>query len=135
MKQKEKQQAGKLELNEPYSETQVMAAWDDYRKFLKKHGNHNLASIIGAEMPILRGDILSIEMPTDTMKLELERAKGPLLAYIRKRIKNTNLDLHIEVNETSEKKYVFTTREKFDKLKEINPLLEKLRKTFDLDVS
>ena len=32
------------------------------------------------------------------------------------------------------KRYAYTPREKFDKLKEKNPLIEKLRKEFDLDV-
>ncbi len=122
--------------NEEYTETQVLAAWDDYAKHIKKRGNHNLASIIGAKMPVLKENhILFIEMPTATMKLELERAQGPLIGYIRKHIKNDLLELTIEMNETAAKNYVFTTREKFEKLNEKNPLLEKLRKTFDLDIS
>lgn len=134
-KQKAEQRNSKLENNEPFTETQVLAAWDDYAKYLKRHGNHNLASILGAEMPVLKEKTLFIEMPTETMKLELERAQSGLMAYIRKQVKNDKIALNIEVNETAAKKYVFTTREKFEKLKEKNPLLEKLRKTFDLDVS
>lgn len=121
--------------NEVYTETQVLAAWDDYAKHLKKHGNHNLASILGADLPSLKEQTLHVEMPTETMKLELQRAQGALLNFIRKKIKNNQIDLMIEVNEAAEKKYAFTAREKFEKLKEKNPLLEKLRKTFDLDVN
>ncbi|HET8838890.1 MAG TPA: DNA polymerase III subunit gamma/tau [Flavobacteriaceae bacterium] len=134
-KQKAELRDSKPESNEPFTETQVLAAWDDYAKYLKRHGNHNLASILGAEMPVLKDKTLFIEMPTETMKLELERAQSGLMAYIRKQVKNDKIALNIEVNETAAKKYVFTTREKFEKLKEKNPLLEKLRKTFDLDVS
>ncbi|HET8808985.1 MAG TPA: DNA polymerase III subunit gamma/tau [Flavobacteriaceae bacterium] len=132
-KQKEKQPISEIR-NEPYTETQVLAAWDDYAKHVKAHGNHNLASIIGADLPTLKGDKIHLEMPTETMKLELQRAQGTLLGFIRKKIKNNNLELEIQVNEKAEKKYVFTAREKYEKLKEKNPLLEKLRRTFDLDV-
>jgi DNA polymerase-3 subunit gamma/tau len=38
------------------------------------------------------------------------------------------------VNETSAKRYAYTDREKFEKLKEVNPLIDKLRTEFDLEV-
>ena len=68
------------------------------------------------------------------MKVELERAKGPVIKYLRKRLNNSYVDLEIDVNEAVAKKYAFTGREKFDKMAEKNPMLEKLRKTFDLDI-
>lgn len=133
-KQKEKHETFTSNANEPFTQTQIQAAWDEYSKHLKKHGNHNLASIIGAETPTLDKNKIHVEMPTETMKLELERAQGKLMGFIKKRIKNDQIELEIDVNEKAEKKYVFTARDKYEKLKEKNPLLEKLRKTFDLDV-
>ena len=38
------------------------------------------------------------------------------------------------LNETVEKKFAYTPQEKFNKMKEMNPLLEKLRQTFELDL-
>lgn len=133
-KQKEQQQDTRVALNEPFTENQVLAAWDDYAKHLKKHGNHNLASIINADLPRVIENKIHVEMPTETMKLELRRAQNQLMKHIRKTVKNDHVELQIEVNEKAEKKYVFTPRDKYEKLKEKNPLLEKLRKTFDLDV-
>ncbi len=49
-------------------------------------------------------------------------------------MKNFEIDLNISVNETAEKQYAYTPQEKYEKLKEKNPLIEKLRKEFDLDV-
>lgn len=133
-KQKEQQQDTRVALNEPYTENQILAAWDAYAKHLKKHGNHNLASIIGADLPQVKENKIHVVMPTETMKLELRRAQNQLMKHIRKTVKNDHVELQIEVNEKAEKKYVFTPRDKYEKLKEKNPLLEKLRKTFDLDV-
>jgi DNA polymerase-3 subunit gamma/tau len=47
-----------------------------------------------------------------------------------------NFDLHldIKVNEEIAKKYAFTPQEKYEKLKEKNPNIELLRKTFGLDI-
>ena len=44
------------------------------------------------------------------------------------------IDLQIEVNESEVKRYAYTPREKYDKLNEINPNLDSLRKEFDLDI-
>ena len=68
------------------------------------------------------------------MRIELQKSQGELLKFIKRKIKNTSIQLEIDVNEQVQKKYAFTTREKFEKLKEKNPLIDKLRTTFDLDI-
>ncbi|HET8754027.1 MAG TPA: DNA polymerase III subunit gamma/tau, partial [Salinimicrobium sp.] len=57
-----------------------------------------------------------------------------LMAFLKEKLQNTEISLKIEVNELAAKKYVYTSREKYEKLKEKNPLIEKLRTTFDLDI-
>ena len=42
--------------------------------------------------------------------------------------------LSIEVNEAEVKRYAYTPKEKYEKLIEKNPLLDKLRKEFDLEI-
>jgi len=49
-------------------------------------------------------------------------------------LNNHAIALHIEVNETQEKKYVFTPMEKYEQFKAINPVIEKIRKEFKLDL-
>ncbi|WP_121666679.1 DNA polymerase III subunit gamma/tau [Mesonia aquimarina] len=132
--QAKKVMASKVELDEDFTETQVLAAWNEHITKLKKRGAKILASILETDTPTINGKVLQIELPNSTMKVELNRAKGPLLNYIRKQVKNSFIELEITVNEEVSKKYAFTTREKFEKLKEKNPLIDKLRSTFDLDI-
>lgn len=73
-------------------------------------------------------------MPTETMKVELLRGQNQLMGYIRKNLKNDYIQLEITVNEKAEKKFIFTPREKYEKLREKNPLIDQLRRTFDLDL-
>jgi hypothetical protein len=47
---------------------------------------------------------------------------------------NHDIDIEIVVNETMDSKRAFTPQDKFNRLKELNPNLELLRKAFDLDV-
>ena len=119
---------------EEFNETQLHAAWDEYIHRLKNKGEKILASIMETDMPKLEGLKISLELPAETMKRDLERGQNPLMAYLKKRLKNSLISLEIEVNESTAKKYAFTNIEKYNKLKEKNPLIEKLRSTFDLDI-
>ncbi len=84
--------------------------------------------------PILKGTIIELELPNESTKEEFLMGSNELLGYLRGKLHNHDITIEVVVNETTEKKYAFTPQEKFDKLKEINPNIELLRKLFDLDV-
>jgi len=118
-----------------FTETQLQAAWDDYVHKLKKRGEKILASILETDLPTLKNkNEIHIELPAESMKIDLERGQHKLMGFLKTRLKNTTISLVIDVNESTAKKFVFTPIEKYNKLKEKNPLLDKLRTTFDLDV-
>ncbi|MCL6218568.1 DNA polymerase III subunit gamma/tau [Zunongwangia pacifica] len=118
-----------------FTETQLQAAWDDYVHKLKKRGEKILASILETDLPTLKNENeIHIELPAESMKIDLERGQHKLMGFLKTRLKNTTISLVIDVNESTAKKFVFTPIEKYNKLKEKNPLLDKLRTTFDLDV-
>ncbi|MCB0389528.1 MAG: DNA polymerase III subunit gamma/tau, partial [Winogradskyella sp.] len=75
-----------------------------------------------------------LEFPNATNKVEVERQQYDLMMFLKKSLNNYELQLSIDVNEEMEKQYAYTTREKYEKLLEKNPMIETLRKTFDLDI-
>ncbi len=117
-----------------FTESDFIKVWNAYIEKLRKNGKHNIASILSIDVPKVKGTTAHLEFPTETNKLELERQQHDLLGYIRKALNNFDIKLEITVNEVMEKKYAYTTLEKFEKLKEKNPNIDLLRKTFDLDV-
>jgi DNA polymerase-3 subunit gamma/tau len=86
------------------------------------------------DIPKVKGTTVYLEYPNETNKLELERQQYDLMLYLRKSLNNYDINLSITVNEIMEKKYAYTPLEKFEKLKEKNPNIDILRKTFDLDI-
>ena len=68
------------------------------------------------------------------MKSQLEKGKHPLLVFLREKLNNYGISIKIIVNEKVEKKFAYTPQEKYEKLKEKNPLMEKLKNTFGLDL-
>lgn len=117
-----------------FSEENMQAAWIEYTTNVESDGKFNLLSHLTMGVPRLDGSIIHLEFPNHTIKTEVERAKYELLGFLREKLQNYDIDLDITVNEIAEKKYAYTTREKFEKMKEINPMIEKLRKEFDLDI-
>lgn len=119
---------------EPFTETDLVVAWNEFVAILHKDGKHNLASILSIDIPKVKGTVVHLEYPNATNKIELERNQYDLMLYIRKKLSNYDISLSITVNEEREKQYAYTTLEKFEKLKEKNPNIGILRKTFDLDI-
>lgn len=119
---------------EAFSEEEMRRVWAEYAKKVESDGQFNLLSHLTMGVPKLEGTLIHLEFPNSTIKVEVERAKHELLGYLRTALNNHDIDLSIEVNETAVKRYAYTPREKFEKLLEANPLLEELRKEFDLEI-
>ena len=117
-----------------FTEQQLIDTWNKYVKIIEDKGQRNLASILSIDTPKLKGTTIHLEFPNETNKVEVERQQYNLLAFIRKTLNNFDINLSITVNEVLEKKYAYTTQDKFEKLKTKNPNIETLRKTFGLDI-
>ena len=119
---------------EPFTEKELINVWNTYIEKLRQDGKHNLASILAIDTPKIKDNTIHLEFPNETNKVEVERQQYDLLAYIRKTLSNFDISLSITINDVMEKKYAYTAADKFEKLKEKNPNIDLLRKTFDLDV-
>ena len=119
---------------EEFTEEQFLKAWKVYIKSLHDKGEKIMASILEMDTPKLDGTSIGLVFPNETLKIELERAQFPLMEYLRKTLKNFDISLNITVNEEIAKQYAFTPIEKYQKLKEKNPNIELLKRTFGLDI-
>ena len=119
---------------EPFTEVAMQTAWQEYINQLINKGERIIASNLGADTPILNGTSIQLQFPNETMKVEVERAQGPLLDFLKRTLNNYDIDLDIRVNEEAQRKYAYTPQEKYDKLKDHNPDIDILKKVFDLEL-
>lgn len=118
-----------------FDEKDLVKEWNAFITKIEKQGQYNFASILRIDIPKLRDEnTIILEFPNQTNKVEVERSKNDLLIYLRKQLNNYSINLEISVNEDLEKQFVYTPREKFEKMNEKNPNMKLLRKTFDLDI-
>ncbi|MDC6367008.1 MULTISPECIES: DNA polymerase III subunit gamma/tau [Flavobacteriaceae] len=118
----------------PFTEEDMQQHWNDFVNQLDKRGRKILASNLQTDVPKLKNEnTIWIELPNTSMKKEVEREQSLILNYVKEKLNNYSITLHITVNEETAKKFAFTPEEKYQKLKEKNPAIELLRKEFDLD--
>lgn len=121
--------------SDAFTQERMIEVWNEYVEKLDRKGEKIMWSLLSTDVPKLKDEtIICLEMPNETMRIEIERAQYPLLEFVRKELNNYDVSLEIDVNELSVKKYAFTSRDKYEKLKEINPLVERLRRDFDLEI-
>lgn len=119
---------------EPFSETDMLLQWNKYAQKLEDKGQMILHSLMLINPPKLEGFTIVHELPNEGTKIEFERALNMILGYLRGMLHNHDIEIEIVVNEKMDMKKAFTPEEKYNRLKELNPDLEVLRRTFDLDI-
>ena len=119
---------------EKFSEADMQAHWNDFVQHLEDKGRKILASNLQTDVPKLKDQqTIWIELPNSTMKKEVEREQSLMMDYLKQKLNNHSISLHITVNEEVAKKFAFTPEEKYEKLREKNPAIDMLRQEFDLD--
>ncbi len=120
---------------EPFTQEKLQAFWKKYHRKLQDKGEKNTASILAIDTPVLKeGFKIQFTLPSKLMEEQLKEACPKLLKYLRKSLNNNEIHLEMLVKESLKKKFAYTPQEKYNKLKEKNPMIEKLKETFQLDL-
>ena len=118
-----------------FTEEELHKHWAEFVESIDQKGQKILASNLNTDIPKLKEDFkIHIELPNGTMKKEIEREQFELMEYLRAKLNNHFIQLIISVNEATAKKFAFTPEEKYEKLREKNPVIDLLRTEFDLDL-
>jgi len=119
----------------PFTESELQTAWKDFQKFLIKKGEKSIASILATDIPTLQENFhIQFILPNKLMEDQLKQVKPKLIKFIRESLNNYGISLNIVVNETIQKKFAYTPKEKYNKLLEKNAFLKDLKDTFQLDL-
>ena len=119
---------------EDFTETDMLLLWNKYAQRLSDTGKKLMSTYMLMNEPQLSGTTITLELPNESTKEEFLSGCVELLGYLRGKLHNHDIVIDVKVNETVEKKYAFTPDDKYERLKNINPAIDLLRKTFDLDV-
>jgi len=119
---------------EAFTETEMLLQWSKYAQRLSDKGHKIMESLLLINDPKLEGTTIIHELPNEGSKIDFETEKYELLGYLRGKLHNHDIMIEVVVNEQVENKFAFTALDKYNRLNELNPNLELLKKTFDLDI-
>lgn len=118
-----------------FTEEILQKFWKDYVTSLISKGEQSMASILATDIPKLEKDFkITFTVPNKLMEDQFRKGKPKLINFLREKLNNYGIQILVVLNETVEKKFAYTPLEKYNKMKEINPLLAKLRNAFELDM-
>lgn len=121
--------------NDDFEVERLQELWNKFVDKIEAQGQRILASNLNSDTPVLKDrTTISIQLANDTMKKEVEREKYDLMEYLKKELNSYFITLEITVNEEAVKKFAFTPEEKYQKLREKNPVIDLLRQEFDLSI-
>jgi DNA polymerase-3 subunit gamma/tau len=119
---------------ESFTIAQFQKIWGEYVGLLIKNNKHIVHALLSENTPILKDTEIHLTFYNETMKNDLLYEKLDLMNFIRKKLKNYDIELIIHVDEQQEQKFVYTSQEKYEFLANKNTTLAVLKKEFNLDL-
>ena len=111
----------------------VLELWDEYIQIQEDKGRYNIASILRISTPTLKENHIHYKVSNNTSALEIDLEKHQLVQFLRNRLK-AKIELVLTTDKTIDKKLTYTNKDKYNLLKEKNPLIEELKNTFKLSI-
>ena len=105
----------------------------EYIEQLKKEGKLNLISILRMNPVKLDNNNVIFTVANELNRVEINLEKEKLLSFICNKLNNFKIAVQVNISEIKKEKIIFTQKEKYQHLLEINPTVETLRKKFDLE--
>ena len=112
-----------------------LSKWNFFAEKLKADNKITLYTIMTASTPTLNGVTIEVEVENAVQSEQLKLGKIDILNYLRVELRNFSLDLHVVMVEKTKDRKPYTAQEKYQAMVAKNPMLEELRKTFDLGLS
>ena len=124
-------QTSATDLRTNFSQDQLQKAWDEYANTIEK--KVYLKNIMSNSKPqLLNNFYFEVGVHNPGMQEELINNAIDILAVLRQKLQNTHIQMRVRIMESNEKHLAYTSAEKYQHMLEINPLIDKLRKDFDL---
>ncbi|MFL2610432.1 MAG: DNA polymerase III subunit gamma/tau [Flavobacteriaceae bacterium] len=111
----------------------VLELWDEYIQIQEDKGRYNIASILRISTPTLKENHIHYKVSNNTSALEIDLEKHQLVQFLRNRLK-AKIELVLTTDKTIDKKLTYTNKDKYNLLKEKNPLIEELKNIFKLSI-
>jgi DNA polymerase-3 subunit gamma/tau len=122
-------------LMEPFEENDLLQTWHTLAENYRHAGRKNIYITLQKRTPLLtQPAVVEFELDNYAQQKEFEEEMHELLGFMRKSLRNDTISLKLKVRDASmPKEEAYTSAEKFRKMAETYPLLDKLQQRFDIE--
>ncbi len=118
-----------------FTQEQLNNAWGKFAEVMKSKKKANLYSMMQNNKPVITSTAeIKFTVPNKVLEEQLNEEKIDMMRFLRQELKNTTVQLKIVVAENIEGVKLYTTSDKYKRLVEKNPAIQKLKQSFDLDI-
>ncbi len=119
-----------------FSQEVLLQVWSEFAQESLKKDLINLSTLINSNLPtLLPNYLIEISLENGLQESLLQQSKVELVNFLRKRLNNFHIQITANKKEIKLENKLYTATEKYKYLVEKNPMLDDLRKTFNLDLS
>jgi DNA polymerase III subunit gamma/tau len=117
-----------------FSQQTLETVWLQYANVMKTR-KANLGAALASKMPLLKENSM-VEFSINNKALEeaINEDKMNFLGYLRKELNNYSIQLELVMVQAEDKTNLYTATDKYKRLAEKNPNINKFRQAFDLDI-
>jgi len=116
----------------PFNTGDLIQCWNAYAEKLAEKA-HLKNTMIHCKPVLLEKFKFEVMVSNPAQQEELISNSIEILKILRTQLKNELIQMHIRIDETNEKKPIYTSTEKYEFLNDLNPLLSKLKDEFGLE--
>jgi len=120
--------------NEPFTEEKVIEFWENYLNELKDQNAVLYTALNTAECSVKDKSVIFFKFPSHSIYEEFESLREVFFQRLKTFLKNYFISFDYQI-QTTDKAILLTPKDIYEKMLEINPLLEKLKNDFRLDIS
>lgn len=132
---KSQKKSKKIYLESSFNIDDLMIHWSNYLHKIESNGSQNMLAILKMDSPKVTSEFnIEFEVANSINKIELNKELESMLPYLRDNLNNHKIQFKINIIERSNEIFIYTSEEKYHKMKIINSAIGVLKKTFDLDI-
>lgn len=122
-------------MENPFTQTVLEQVWKEYAAWLNSQGKSTDYSYFVMNNPVLvNPGLVTFTVHNKMAEERINGDKTTLMSFLREKLRNNVFSLEIILSKEEGEQRLYTIQDKFKRLAEINPSLQKLRQTFDLDL-
>ena len=132
---KSQKKSKKIYLESSFNIDDLMIHWSNYLHKIESIGSQNMLAILKMDSPKVTSEFnIEFGVANSINKIELNKELESMLPYLRDNLNNHKIQFKINIIERSNESFIYTSEEKYHKMKIINSAIGVLKKTFHLDI-